>query len=63
MKTYIQPQTSIEHAEMIIMAGLSLKGAGGDGNQLGNEGFFDDMEDSYPPKDKNLWDDAYSNKD
>ncbi len=66
MKKYIKPQSDIE--TMTTVVGLldggsnpGLNKTGGDGNQLGNTGFFDDMEDSYPPKDKGLWDDQYKN--
>ena len=33
----------------------------GDNDQFINSSFFDEMEDSYPPKDNSLWDDAYKN--
>ena len=66
MKKYTKPQSDIEI--MTTVAGLLDGGSNpgrinkaGDGNQLGNTGFFDEMEDSYPPKDKGLWDDQYKN--
>ncbi len=67
MKKYIKPQSCIEMMTPVISfmdngSKPGLNGPGGDGNQLGNQGFFDDMEDSYPPKDKGLWDDAYNDK-
>ena len=60
MKKYIQPSIEINRSELLLLAGLSKKeGQGNQNDFFGNTGFFDDMEDSYPPKDKGLWDDQY----
>lgn len=62
MKKYIKPETTIEKmspAESIL--GMTTPTDGySNAEQLNNGGFFDDLEDSYPPKDKGLWDDAYN---
>lgn len=60
MKQYISPEIDIQHSSYQILAGSpDASKEVGDEGQFNNTGFFDDMEDSYPPKDKGLWDDQY----
>ena len=59
MKKYIKPYFETRKSEFRIMDGLSnppgLKGAGGDGNMLSNEGVFEE-EDTDPSNGKSFWD-------
>lgn len=65
MKKYICPITEII---FVNLSSPNLAPSSSDpNNEMGqedalNQGFFDDMEDSYPPKDKGIWDDAYNGK-
>ena len=61
MKKYISPITEII---LTNFSSANLAPASNPDNGMGqedalNQGFFDDMEDAYPPKDKGLWHDAY----
>ncbi len=62
MKKYLKPYTEIETTLLSVnfLAGSDPNSYNeeGDGEAI-NRGFFDDLEDSYPPKDNGLWDDAY----
>lgn len=63
MKKYMQPSTEIMKSEIILMAGESIINGEsinnyvGNGVQLDNNGFFDETEDTNPPKDNSVWDD------
>ena len=61
MKTYIKPQSDIEKMSTDINilndgSNPGLNGKGGDGNQLGNQGFMGDSDDDFPFNGRNLWD-------
>ena len=66
MKKYIMPNTDIE----IVALGANIletsntpqaHNSVSEGDQLGNLGLFDGLEDAYPTKGNDLWDDAYQN--
>ena len=61
MKKYIKPYFETRKSEFRILDGVSdirLQGAGGDGQQLGNEGVFEE-DDTDPSNGKSFWDDDY----
>ena len=61
MKKYFHPLTVILKSEYVLMAGESIDSIHtdvGNGVQLDNNGFFDETEDTNPPKDNSVWDDA-----
>lgn len=61
MKKYISPITEIIMSNLSSPVLIDSNPNNGMGQEDAlNQGFFDDLEDSYPPKDKGLWDDAYN---
>ena len=61
MKKYIIPSITIDPMifKMNLLAGsLDKHDEYSTADPLSNNSLFDDMEDAYPPKDKDLWNEA-----
>lgn len=62
MRKYIQPKIDISLNEVILLAGINLSnGEGNEGDFFTNQALYDDLEDAYPTKGNDLWDDTYQN--
>lgn len=65
MKKYIQPMLYIEFlsAETSFLVGNQSRPESdqGSGDVFSNQALYDDLEDAYPTKGNDLWDDAYQN--